>query len=416
MTHSHFALARIALAIAAGLVAHAAIAQAPSLDGSPIQAVENTPVLGAGTASAWRDPMLTPEATRVAPAIEKKVQKSLVSTKRMVASSKPVSKPRKSPVMTANAVSRDAPPSNVPDLSQFQPAQAVAVAEPLEPVHAVELYSAQAGTPVMVTEVVRVDAIDVGVPTYAEQETKSLPRASTIEPKSVALTAREPRVLERLLGVGSLMSVAQASTTLSKEEKAVAPTDMPRPSPPLNIPNVHAEATIQLPPAAAKPKPIKSAPKPVPTLVGVQKPSEPVDAPQTVTLDVPGGPIVSPMMTAMDKKLHRIANPKWPGVGQTGDFIAFLEGSSRISLETEEQLRTMVGTFREHGIRKLVLQGTALRDEDSEGLEASEFALERARHLKAAFQKLGFKGSIVLDDPKRARPGTTPRVGLTALR
>jgi hypothetical protein len=169
----------------------------------------------------------------------------------------------------------------------------------------------------------------------------------------------------------------------------VEPPEVLRPALYPDVPTIDPKASIQIPGPAPAPKAIKPTPKAPRTMISASKPVAPVDTPQTVAIDAPRSITPAPEVMVVEKKQHRVAQPKWPG---------------------------LVGMFREHGIRKIVLQGTALRDEDSEGLESSEFAMQRARNLKSALQKAGFKGVIALDDPKRARPGTTPRVGLVALR
>lgn len=178
------------------------------------------------------------------------------------------------------------------------------------------------------------------------------------------------------------------------------------------VPKINPAATIQLPlPEGPRPL-IKPTPKAPPRMVTEHAPKAPVDVPQTAAIDAPRTMTPAPVL---EPRTHRVANPKFAGLPEKGDFIAFMPGSSHVSEETVASLRSMVDVFKQHGIRKIVLTGTALRDEDSEGLESSEFAQTRARNLKAAFQRAGFKGVIALDDPKRARPGTTPRVGLVAL-
>lgn len=527
MKNHTFTPARIALAVAAGLSAHTAFAQVPSPSKVKpnVKGLETTPSLDPGNtgaaffengSGAVRDPMLpveivdtaeskntvnTPAPTESAEVVVGKEEKTLGATELEKAAKKV--KHRKPSVVAAKEYkprSSISPVTDIPDLSQFQRAEAVAVEEPPEDVPVVDLYAAQPGTPVVVTEVVRVDSIDLGVPTYAESETKALPVIPKTERVEVATVAeveaqerttspREPNFFERLFGLGTgekekeqvvaqsvANPVALQGTDLSPmaSEKApviteakgadgwtplavrapahvptgpssvsldprdariaalqaelaslqstpmpvshVEPPEVLRPALYPDVPTIDPKASIQIPGPAPAPKAIKPTPKAPRTMISASKPVAPVDTPQTVAIDAPRSITPAPEVMVVEKKQHRVAQPKWPGLAETGDFITFLEGSSRVSLETEAQLRTMVGMFREHGIRKIVLQGTALRDEDSEGLESSEFAMQRARNLKSALQKAGFKGVIALDDPKRARPGTTPRVGLVALR
>ena len=178
------------------------------------------------------------------------------------------------------------------------------------------------------------------------------------------------------------------------------------------VPKIDTAATIQLPLPAEPRGPIKPVAKEAPRMVTEQAPKAPVDTVQTAAIDAPRTMVQAPVL---EPRTHRVANPKFAGLPEKGDFIAFMPGSSHVSEETVESLRSMVAVFKQHGIRKIVLTGTALRDEDSEGMESSDFAKKRAQNLKAAFQRAGFKGIVALDDPKRARPGTTPRVGLVAL-
>ena len=558
MKNHTFTPARIALAVAAGLSAHTAFAQVPSPSKVKpnVKGLETTPSLdpsNTGAAffengrGAFRDPMLpveivdtaeskntvnTPAPTESAEVVVGKEEKTLGATElekaakndkteeagavrkevvEAIAESKktdlPVKKAskkvkhRKPSVVAAKEYkprSSISPVTDIPDLSQFQRAEAVAVEEPPEDVPVVDLYAAQPGTPVVVTEVVRVDSIDLGVPTYAESETKALPVIPKTERVEVATVAeveaqerttppREPNFFERLFGLGTTEKeqvvaqsvanpVALQGTDLSPmaSEKApviteakgaddwtplavrapahvptgpssvsldprdariaalqaelaalqstpmpvshVEPPDVLKPALYPDVPAIDPKAAIQIPGPAPAPKAIKPTPKAPRTMISANKPVAPVDTPQTVAIDAPRSITPAPEVMVVEKKQHRVAQPKWTGLAEAGDFITFLEGSSHVSLETEAQLRTMVGMFRAHGIRKIVLQGTALRDEDSEGLESSEFAMLRARNLKSALQKAGFKGVIALDDPKRARPGTTPRVGLVALR
>lgn len=558
MKNHTFTPARIALAVAAGLSAHTAFAQVPSPSKVKpnVKGLETTPSLdpsNTGAAffengrGAFRDPMLpveivdtaeskntvnTPAPTESAEVVVGKEEKTLGATElekaakndkteeagavrkevvEAIAESKktdlPVKKAskkvkhRKPSVVAAKEYkprSSISPVTDIPDLSQFQRAEAVAVEEPPEDVPVVDLYAAQPGTPVVVTEVVRVDSIDLGVPTYAESETKALPVIPKTERVEVATVAeveaqerttppREPNFFERLFGLGTTEKeqvvaqsvanpVALQGTDLSPmaSEKApviteakgaddwtplavrapahvptgpssvsldprdariaalqaelaalqstpmpvshVEPPEVLKPALYPDVPAIDPKAAIQIPGPAPAPKAIKPTPKAPRTMISANKPVAPVDTPQTVAIDAPRSITPAPEVMVVEKKQHRVAQPKWPGLAEAGDFITFLEGSSHVSLETEAQLRTMVGMFRAHGIRKIVLQGTALRDEDSEGLESSEFAMLRARNLKSALQKAGFKGVIALDDPKRARPGTTPRVGLVALR
>lgn len=561
MKNHTFTPARIALAVAAGLSTHTAFAQVPSPPKVKpnVKGLETTPSLDPGNtgaaffengSGAVRDPMLpveivdtaeskntanTPAPTESAEVVVGKEEKTLGATelekaakndkteeagavrKEVVEEAIAESKKTDLPVKTADKKVKHRKPSvvaakeykprssispvtDIPDLSKFQRAEAVAVEEPPEDVPVVDLYAAQPGTPVVVTEVVRVDSIDLSVPTYAESETKALPVIPETERVEVATVAeveaqeqeqiaqpREPNFFKRLFGVRTTekeQAVAQSvanpvalqGTDLSPmaSEKApviteakgadgwtplavrapahvptgpssvsldprdariaalqaelaalqstpmpvshVAPPEVLRPALYPDVPTIEPKAAIQIPGPASAPKAIKPTPKAPRTMISANKPVAPVDTPQTVAIDAPRTITPAPEVMVVEKKQHRVAQPKWPGLAETGDFITFLEGSSHVSLETEAQLRTMVGMFREHGIRKIVLQGTALRDEDSEGLESSEFAMQRARNLKSALQKAGFKGVIALDDPKRARPGTTPRVGLVALR
>lgn len=558
MKNHTFTPARIALAVAAGLSAHTAFAQVPSPSKVKpnVKGLETTPSLdpsNTGAAffengrGAFRDPMLpveivdtaeskntvnTPaptesaevvvgkeeqtlgatelekaaknDKTEEAGAVRKEVVEAIAESKKTDLPVKTASKKvkhRKPSVVAAKEYkprSSISPVTDIPDLSQFQRAEAVAVEEPPEDVPVVDLYAAQPGTPVVVTEVVRVDSIDLGVPTYAESETKALPVIPKTERVEVATVAeveaqerttppREPNFFERLFGLGTTEKeqvvaqsvanpVALQGTDLSPmaSEKApviteakgaddwtplavrapahvptgpssvsldprdariaalqaelaalqstpmpvshVEPPEVLKPALYPDVPAIDPKAAIQIPGPAPAPKAIKPTPKAPRTMISANKPVAPVDTPQTVAIDAPRSITPAPEVMVVEKKQHRVAQPKWPGLAEAGDFITFLEGSSHVSLETEAQLRTMVGMFRAHGIRKIVLQGTALRDEDSEGLESSEFAMLRARNLKSALQKAGFKGVIALDDPKRARPGTTPRVGLVALR
>ena len=190
------------------------------------------------------------------------------------------------------------------------------------------------------------------------------------------------------------------------------------------VPKINPAAIIYLSQPEAPRALIKPTPKEPARMVTKSVPKMPVDVPQTATIDEPQTTTQTTTIEApqtitpapvLEPRTHRVANPKFVGLPEKGDFIAFMPGSSHVSEETVQSLRSMVDVFKQHGIRKIMLTGTSLRDEDTEGMESSDFAKQRAQNLKSAFQRAGFKGVIALDDPKRARPGTTPRVGLVAL-
>jgi outer membrane protein OmpA-like peptidoglycan-associated protein len=364
---------------------------------------------------------------------------------------------------------------------------------------AAALYAAEPTTPVIVTEIVRIDSISLQAPTIAEQEAQPLPRLPQPDPVVASIVpAPLPTALAVAPHTGRVdVPVASASmddlpsleapsvdtirnnsrlhpNTSNAHPTAVVAMPMPAPivyapqpqmaaptpvvtatapvrsspvdprdariqalldelktlqrnpivvqavQPPVEVvvphhvvvPKIDPAATIQLP-LAEEPRPlIKPMPKEPARMVTEHAPKTAVDVPQTASIDAPRAMTPAPVL---EPRVHRVANPKFAGLPEKGDFIAFMPGSSHVSEETTESLRSMVDVFKQHGIRKIVLTGTALRDEDTEQMESSDFAQKRAQNLKAAFQRAGFKGVIALDDPKRARPGTTPRVGLVAL-
>ena len=174
MKNHTFTPARIALAVAAGLSAHTAFAQVPSPSKVKpnVKGLETTPSLDPGNtgaaffengSGAVRDPMLpveivdtaeskntvnTPAPTESAEVVVGKEEKTLGATELEKASKKV--KHRKPSVVAAKEYkprSSISPVTDIPDLSQFQRAEAVAVEEPPEDVPVVDLYAAQPGTP-----------------------------------------------------------------------------------------------------------------------------------------------------------------------------------------------------------------------------------------------------------------------------
>lgn len=451
-------------------------------------------------------------AKKKPPVVKKAVVKKAVAKKAIVES-------------PFSPIAKEAVPVEVKELPS--------AAEPVAPA----LYAALPSTPVIVTEVVRIDSISLHAPTLAEQETQPLPRLPEPEPTVAAIVpapiapslptpvvaSQDPVATEPVRGsvalppwpqaahvdvpvasasmddlpsvdapsVASVRSRSRFDTRSPQDAPATAspvrpaptiaatatplPTLVAQPSvvsdstpeptvaqptpsvkadvkpapqeardariqalldelktlqsnpmvvesvqppvevvPPVHVvvPKIDTAATIQLPLPAEPRGPIKPVAKEAPRMVTEQAPKAPVDTVQTAAIDAPRTMVQAPVL---EPRTHRVANPKFAGLPEKGDFIAFMPGSSHVSEETVESLRSMVAVFKQHGIRKIVLTGTALRDEDSEGMESSDFAKKRAQNLKAAFQRAGFKGIVALDDPKRARPGTTPRVGLVAL-
>lgn len=223
--------------------------------------------------------------------------------------------------------------------------------------------------------------------------------------KPVPQEARDARIQALLDELKTLQSNPMVVESVQPPVEVVPPVHVA-------VPKIDPAATIQLPLPEQPRGPIKPVPKEAPRMVTEHAPKAPVDTVQTAAIDAPRTMTPAPVL---EPRTHRVANPKFQGLPEKGDFIAFMPGSSHVSEETVESLRSMVAVFKQHGIRKIVLTGTALRDEDSEGMESSDFAQKRAQNLKTAFQRAGFKGIVALDDPKRARPGTTPRVGLVAL-
>ena len=231
------------------------------------------------------------------------------------------------------------------------------------------------------------------------------------------------------VAVPSAPVVASAPVAAPAPVVAVAPTPIAAPQVVASVPVAPSvRPAVRQAPAPAPvvdnvismQPPLPTAPE-APTKV-VTLPNKPTDTSYTVNVNKPLE-VIKPQSAQIEAvtyplppKQHKVANPKWPGLSESGDFVAFDAGSSSVSPQTEASLQNLVALFKEQGIKKIALTGTALRDEDSEGLESSEFAKRRAVNLKAALQKAGFGGIIVLEDPKRARPGTTPRVGLVALK
>ena len=216
---------------------------------------------------------------------------------------------------------------------------------------------------------------------------------------------RDARIQELLNELKTLKSNPMVVESVQPPVEVIAPTYVA-------VPKINPAATIQLPLPEAPRALIKPIPKEPARMVTESVPKAPVDVPQTAAIDAPRTMTPAPVL---EPRTHRVANPKFVGLPEKGDFIAFMPGSSHVSEETVQSLRSMVDVFKQHGIRKIMLTGTSLRDEDTEGMESSDFAKQRAQNVKSAFQRAGFKGVVTLDDPKRARPGTTPRVGLVAL-
>lgn len=216
---------------------------------------------------------------------------------------------------------------------------------------------------------------------------------------------RDARIQDLLNELKTLKSNPMVVESVQPPVEVIAPTYVA-------VPKINPAATIQLPLPEAPRALIKPIPKEPARMVTESAPKAPVDVPQTAAIDAPRTMTPAPVL---EPRIHRVANPKFVGLPEKGDFIAFMPGSSHVSEETVQSLRSMVDVFKQHGIRKIMLTGTSLRDEDTEGMESSDFAKQRAQNLKSAFQRAGFKGVVALDDPKRARPGTTPRVGLVAL-
>ena len=305
-----------------------------------------------------------------------------------------------------------------------------------------EAIGATANDPIVITEVVQISTINTNAPTKPELESIPLPTppappvVAVAPPPPVPLAALKAPALEDVVAATQLPSQSMpvatsapvvpqtklASTSLNtlpdlpelKGLQAVAVNVQQVASPKKKVAVAPQVKKVKAPVVATTPPPITVAPTPV--IAEVTPPVKAVDTTQTVLMDTPVVAPVNPIASTITPREHRVANPKFPGLADTGDFITFAPGSSHVSQETVDILRQMVGVFKEHGIRKIVLTGTALRDEDSEGMEFSDFAKKRAENLRKAFQQAGFKGIIALDDPKRAKPGSTPRVGLVALR
>lgn len=216
---------------------------------------------------------------------------------------------------------------------------------------------------------------------------------------------RDARIQDLLNELKTLKSNPMVVESVQPPVEVIAPAYVA-------VPKINPVATIQLPLPEGPRALIKPIPKEPARMVTESAPKAPVDVPQTAAIDAPRTMTPAPVL---EPRAHRVANPKFVGLPEKGDFIAFMPGSSHVSEETVQSLRSMVDVFKQHGIRKIMLTGTSLRDEDTEGMESSDFAKQRAQNLKSAFQRAGFKGVVALDDPKRARPGTTPRVGLVAL-
>lgn len=280
-----------------------------------------------------------------------------------------------------------------------RPQPTAAVASPVRPAPTI------AATPTPApTEVVAVAPSPAAVPMAVAPAAQPAPVAPAAA-KPAAQEARDARIQALLDELKTLQSNPMVVESVQPPVEVVPPVHVV-------VPKTDPAATIQLPLPEQPRGPIKPVPKEAPRMVTEQAPKAPVDTVQTAAIDAPRTMTPAPVLEA---RTHRVANPKFQGLPEKGDFIAFMPGSSHVSEETVESLRSMVAVFKQHGIRKIVLTGTALRDEDSEGMESSDFAQKRAQNLKVAFQRAGFKGIVALDDPKRARPGTTPRVGLVAL-
>lgn len=257
----------------------------------------------------------------------------------------------------------------------------------------------------------------VSKPPKAFKSTDALARIPATPPVSTAIAAI-PMAMSKVQQEyrdAKIHALLDELKTLQSNPIAVQSVQAPIESIALHytaVPTSNPAATVQLP-LPPEPRPlIKLAPKESPRMAVERAPKAPVDATQTAIIDAPRPTATAPVL---DPRAHRVANPKFAGLPEKGDFIAFMPGSSHVSEETVASLRSMVDVFKQHGIRKIMLTGTSLRDEDTEDMESSDFAQKRAKNLKAAFQRAGFKGVVALDDPKRARPGTTPRVGLVAL-
>ncbi len=279
---------------------------------------------------------------------------------------------------------------------------AAAVTSPVRPAPTIEATPTPVSAPTVVAAT-PVPAVVAPTPTPA-LSAQPVAVASTTA-KAAPQEARDARIQALLDELKTLQSNPMVVESVQPPVEVVPPVHVA-------VPNIDPAATIQLPLPEQPRGPIKPVPKEAPRMVTEQAPKAPVDTVQTAAIDAPRTMTPAPVL---EPRTHRVANPKFQGLPEKGDFIAFMPGSSHVSEETVESLRSMVAVFKQHGIRKIVLTGTALRDEDSEGMESSDFAQKRAQNLKAAFQRAGFKGIVALDDPKRARPGTTPRVGLVAL-
>lgn len=305
----------------------------------------------------------------------------------------PIARPRGETVPMASASMADLPAMDAPSVETIR--------------NTSRLHPRSQAVPVAVVPAPAVAPVRAPVPVYTPKE-QSAPAPVVIAAAPVQSSPsenRDARIQALLDELKMLQSNPMVVESVQPPMEVIAPHRV-------HVPKIDPAATIQLPlPEAPRPL-IKPTPREPARMVTERAPKAPVDVPQTAAIDAPRTMTPAPVL---EPRTHRVANPKFAGLPEKGDFIAFMPGSSHVSEETVESLRSMVDVFKQHGIRKIVLTGTALRDEDSEDMESSDFAQKRAKNLKAAFQRAGFKGVIALDDPKRARPGTTPRVGLVAL-
>jgi hypothetical protein len=278
--------------------------------------------------------------------------------------------------------------------------------------------------PVTITEVISLDTISLVPPTKEEPETVALPRppvvAKVLQESPSASVATSSKIESIQLGASPTSNLSSAISTLpvlevprEHQEKhpdiragAIKNMDVPPPAVPLFVP-VEKEST---PPIATT-----TQVREIPTFAN-QQPAHVAPEHQVQRATLESHPIADSVTFPLPARQHKVANPKFPGLPETGEFIAFDPGSSKVNADTASVLRDLVQALRSDGIRRLVLVGTALRDEDSEGLESSEFAMRRAKNLSAALKNAGFTGTIKIDAPKRAKQGTTPRVMFTTIR
>lgn len=375
------------------------------------------------------------------------------------------------PVYASSKVVRPTQSENVsaqrdprmPDLSGMQ-ASRVSVTEAPRPTVArpiPQIPVAQAvpnvatfGQPITTTEIIPLDMISLNPPTELEAETRALPVIPTAPRTIVAgeMVNNQGRAEAIPVSEGRM----PLATVPTEDPARTIPVEPVRTGPVLaTVPVVPPVSTTV--PEAARPRvalatvpevvvspvpapaPVVMIPSPTPPSMGINHVvSQPVPdrseftttaipsvvAPTTVVHERAKEPAryVAPAQTGntgiyeLPPKQHKVANPKFPGLDQTGEFIEFEPGSSQVSSVVASSLHDLIQSLHADGVKKLVLTGTALRDEDSEGLESSEFAMRRAKNLKSALLRAGFRGAIAIADAKRAKPGTAPRVMFSTVR